>query len=413
MKLFWILPYTPTPIRTRPYYLLQALIRRGHEVTLATLWESDAERTALAALEAQGARLVTERLSKVQALLNMALAFAQGPPLQSGYSWHPSLARRVERLLRSEEFAAVHVEHLRGAAYARLAQRVLAERGQARCLVWDSVDCISLLFEQAAQGSRSFFGRWVTRLELPRTRRYEQALVGSFPTTLVTSANDKTAFERLAGRSLLQVRVLPNGVDSAYFSPGDEPKAAAEVVFSGKLSYHANVTAALHLVQQVMPHVWAARPETRVVLAGKDPANELVRLGQADPRVVVTGTVADLRPYLRRATVAAALVPYGAGIQNKVLEAMACGTAVVGSPQAAAALDVLPGREMLVVDGAEAQAQALLHVLENDMLMAQLSAAGRTYVAAQHDWGRIAAQLEEIYQVGDGRNRTEHHVSTE
>jgi glycosyltransferase involved in cell wall biosynthesis len=403
----WILPYTPTPIRTRPYYLLRALLNRGRTITLATLWETDAERKALAEFEAQGVKLVAERLSKVQALANMVLAFAQGRPLQSGYSWHPSLARRVERVLRAEDFAAVHVEHLRGSAYARLAQRVLAERGQADRLVWDSVDCISLLFEQAAHSSRSFFGRWVTRLELPRTRRFERVLVGCFPTTLVTSANDKAALERLAGQNLPQVRVLPNGVDSAYFCPGDAPKASAEVVFSGKLSYHANVTAALHLVRQVMPHVWATRPETRVVLVGKDPAGELVRLGQADPRVEVTGTVNDLRPYLRRATVSAALVPYGTGIQNKVLEAMACGTAVVGSPQAAAALDVRPGEEMLVVEGAEMQARALLRVIEDDILRAELSAAGRLYVEAHHDWNTIAENIEGIYRVGDGRNRTE------
>jgi glycosyltransferase involved in cell wall biosynthesis len=113
---------------------------------------------------------------------------------------------------------------------------------------------------------------------------------------------------------------------------------------------------------------------------------------------MVTGTVDDLRPYLRRATVAAALVLYGAGIQNKVLEAMACGTAVVGSPQAAAALKIIPGREMLVVEGAQAQAKALLQVLTNAGLMAQLATAGRAYVEAQHNWNKIAAQLEGIYQ---------------
>jgi glycosyltransferase involved in cell wall biosynthesis len=404
MKILWILPYTPTAIRTRPHYLLRALLRRGHELTLATVWESEAEEGALEQLEAQGVRVVAERLSKPQAMANMTAAFLQGKPMQSGYSWCAGLARRVEALLRGEEFAAVHVEHLRGAEYGQLARRVLAEQGRGERVVWDSVDCISLLFEQAARSSRNLFGRWVTRLELPRTRAYEGELVRTFRTTLVTSANDKIGMERLAGASLPQVTVLPNGVDSAYFCPADVPKAAAEVVFSGKLSYHANVTAALHLVQEVMPFVWAVRPEATVVLAGKDPAKELVRLEQTDRRVIVTGTVDDLRPFLRRATVAAALVPYGAGIQNKVLEAMACGTAVVGSPQAAAALHVDAGKEMLVVEGAQAQARALLQVMEDDTLKAKLSAAGRAYIREQHDWNKAAAQLEEIYQVGyEGR----------
>ena len=407
MKLLWILPYTPTPIRTRPYHLLRALLARGHELTLAVVWENEADQSQLAELEKQGIRVIGQGLTQAQALVNLVGAFWRGEPLQSRYSWSVGLARQLAVLLSSEAFEAVHIEHLRGAMYGRLAQRAVASQGLTTRVVWDSVDCISLLFEQAAHGSHGLFGRWVTRLELPRTRRAERQLVHGFDKTLVTSANDKIGLERLSGQSLPQVLVLPNGVDTAYFFPDDTPKASAEIVFSGKLSYHANLTAALHLVQQVMPYIWAEQPETSVVLAGKDPSRELLKLEQADPRVRVTGTVDDLRPYLRRATVAAALVPYGAGIQNKVLEAMACGTAVVGSPQAAAALKITPGREMLVVEGAQAQAKALLQVLTNARLMAQLATAGRAYVEAQHDWNKIAAQLEGIYQDRYETYRTE------
>jgi len=235
---------------------------------------------------------------------------------------------------------------------------------------------------------------------LPSTRTAERQLIQNFSTILVTSAADKNGLERLAGAVLPHITVLPNGVDTAYFCPSDIPKSPAEVVFSGKLSYHANITAALHLITDVMPYVWAARPELRVVLAGKDPASELVRLGKADPRVIVTGTVDDLRTFLRQATVAAALVPYGAGIQNKVLEAMACGTAVVGSPQAAAALQITPGTEMIVVEGAQAQAKALLQVINEDALRESLSSAGRAYVLRNHDWHRLVGQLEAVYLNG-------------
>ena len=407
MKLLWILPYTPTAIRTRSYHLLRSLFARGHELTLAVVWENEADQSQLAELEKQGIRVIGQGLTQAQALVNLVGAFWRGEPLQSRYSWSVGLARQLAVLLSSEAFEAVHIEHLRGAMYGRLAQRAVAYQGLTTRVVWDSVDCISLLFEQAAHGSHGLFGRWVTRLELPRTRRAERQLVHGFDKTLVTSANDKIGLERLSGQSLPQVLVLPNGVDTAYFFPDDTPKASAEIVFSGKLSYHANLTAALHLVQQVMPYIWAEQPETSVVLAGKDPSRELLKLEQADPRVRVTGTVDDLRPYLRRATVAAALVPYGAGIQNKVLEAMACGTAVVGSPQAAAALKITPGREMLVVEGAQAQAKALLQVLTNTRLMAQLATAGRAYVEAQHDWNKIAAQLEGIYQDRYENYRTE------
>ena len=65
--------------------------------------------------------------------------------------------------------------------------------------------------------------------------------------------------------------MLPNGVDLEYFTLGTEPREPATLVFSGKMSYHANVTAALMLVQEIMPHVWAKRPEVRVWIVGKDP----------------------------------------------------------------------------------------------------------------------------------------------
>ena len=397
MKLLWILPYTPTPIRTRPYNLLQALIRAGHHLTLATVCEKPEERETLEKLSAQGVRVISEHLARPQMAINLGVAFWGGKPLQSRYSWSPRLAGRLIHLLRNEQFDAVHVEHLRGSVYGLLAAKVLAGARQAERVVWDSVDCISLLFEQAARRSRSGFGRWVTRLELPRTRRYERELVKTFATALVTSENDKTGFERLAGHKLPQVKVLPNGVDTQYFCPDETARYPAEVIFSGKLSYHANVTAAIYLIQEVMPIVWASRPEVTVMLAGKDPARDVVQLARRYDRVQVTGTVEDLRPYLRRATAAAALVPYGVGIQNKVLEAMACGTAVVGSPQAAAALQVLPGQDMLVAEGAQAQARALELILSDPDLRQRLGAGGRRYVERQHDWEKIAHQLEHYY----------------
>jgi glycosyltransferase involved in cell wall biosynthesis len=90
-------------------------------------------------------------------------------------------------------------------------------------------------------------------------------------------------------------------------------------------------------------------------------------------------------------------VTYGAGIQNKVLEALACGTPVVASPQAVSALDVRPGEHLLVEDGAEAFAQAVLGLLGNAGLRARLGSAGRRYVETHHNWDGIAARLEDVY----------------
>lgn len=409
MNLLFVVPYTPTLIRTRPYNLLLGLVRRGHAVTLATLWETPDEQAALQALGQAGLRVWARRLTRVQAAQNAVGAIARQHPLQAWYCWQPSLAQWLAQALRQQpnEFDAIHVEHLRGAEYGRHLQQVLRDLGRTTPVIWDSVDCISLLFEQAMRQSRSLFGRWMSRLELPRTRRYEGDLVRTFTGVLVTSPIDQAALTALARAQggadpARKVRLLPNGVDGRYFAPPDQPGARAgspeQVILTGKMSYHANVTAALQLVNDIMPLVWQQRPEVQVVLAGSAPPPAVRALGErADGRVRVTGYVDDLRPYLRGATVAVAPVTYGAGIQNKVLEAMACGVPVVASSQASSALQVTPGHELLVAASPPAFAEAILGLLASETRCSELAQAGRRYVVSHHDWEAIAARLEGYY----------------
>jgi glycosyltransferase involved in cell wall biosynthesis len=169
------------------------------------------------------------------------------------------------------------------------------------------------------------------------------------------------------------------------------------VVFTGKMSYHANVTAALYLIRTIMPLVWAQRPQARAWIVGRDPPGSILRESAVNDRVCVTGAVPDVRPYLRRAMVAAAPVRYGAGIQNKVLEAMACGTPVVASPRGVSALAVEDGRHVLVAETPEAFARAILSVLTNRPGCQHLPRQARRYVEVNHDWQEITERLESIY----------------
>ena len=411
MNILFTVPYAPTLIRVRPYNLVRALARRGHRVTLATLWETEAERAALGELKAQGFEVMAERLSPARKGWNLLGALPGRTPLQAAYCWQPALARAIAARLGADRFDVVHVEHLRGARYGLSALGLHPSsfilhpsslRQSPIPIIWDSVDCISYLFEQAAAKGRGAFGRLVTRLELPRTRRYEGWLAGQFDRVLVTSPVDKAALEELAAgqRQQAAIEVLPNGVDLAYFSPDGAIRDPATVLFSGKMSYHANDAAAQYLAGEVMPRVWAQRPDAKLVIAGSGPSAAVHRLAaQNAGRVEVTGFLPDLRVPLRRATVAAAPLLYGAGIQNKVLEAMACGTPVVASPLAVSALEhVRTGADCLVAESPDAFAEAILRLIEDRRLCEEMGAAGRRYVEQHHDWDEIAGRLENVYE---------------
>jgi glycosyltransferase involved in cell wall biosynthesis len=301
-------------------------------------------------------------------------------------------------------FTAIHVEHLRGAEYGVYAQAHLQARGVRVPVIWDSVDCISLLFEQAANTSRNLFGRWVTRFELGRTRRYEAKMVKQFDRILVTAPNDMMALNNLAGGNQPggNISVLPNGVDLDYFARGHGPRVKDLVIFSGKMSYHANVHAALVLVTQIMPLVWMQNPNIRVQLVGKDPPKELHKLAEEDKRIELTGTVKDFPDFLQKASLAVAPVMYGVGIQNKVLEAMACATPVITSPQGVSALGAVVGRDVLTARTSEEFATKIVDLLDNQMMLEELGRHGRLYVEKNHDWNIIIKDLLIHY----GRSRS-------
>ncbi len=406
MRILYIVPNPPSLVRVRPFNLIRALAERGHSVTVACPWRDATEWEDVVRLREAGFQVLTAPLTTPRIVRNCVHAVVRGLPLQATYGEVPELHRELEAHLedRSNAYHVIHIEHLRGARYGLHVQRFLARRGGQATIpvIWDSVDCISHLFAQAAQQSQSRKGRWMARLELPRTRQYERRLLRLFDHVLVTSPVDREAFRDLAGahwEALAdRVTVLPNGVDLAYFHRVDTGRDAATVLFTGKMSYHANVTAALFLLQEIMPRVWEAIPHARVLIVGKDPPDRLRALAQAHPNVEVVGTVPDMRPYLHRATVAAAPVVYGAGIQNKVLEALACGLPVVTSETAARALAATWGEDLLVASDAATFAEQLVQVIRSPELQARLRRAGRAYVERHHSWQAIAHELEGVYE---------------
>ncbi|MEW5721214.1 MAG: glycosyltransferase, partial [Chloroflexota bacterium] len=338
----------------------------------------------------------------------MLCALPTRTPLQAVYCWQSELLNSVFSIQNSE-FDIVHIEHLRGARYGLYLKSEIINHKSEIPIVWDSVDCISHLFEQAARHSRSPFGRFVTRFELARTRRYEALLVNRFDRVLVTSPVDAAALAQLANRKSKienrksEIEVLPNGVDLEYFIPGTALRDPDTIVFTGKMSYHANVTAAWYLINDVMPLIWQERPNVHFNIVGYNPPRQIRQLGESQTanqksKISVIVSPADLRAYLQRAAVAVAPIPYGAGIQNKVLEAMACATPVVATPQAVSALQVTDGEQLLVGDGAEAFARQTLRLLQDAELRQWIGTAGRRFVERYHDWNKIVERLEGIYQ---------------
>jgi glycosyltransferase involved in cell wall biosynthesis len=256
--------------------------------------------------------------------------------------------------------------------------------------------------------------------EWTKLKRYEPRAYGAYAGVVVTSSHDADELKRLicpcsskppsSRLHLPPVHVIPNGVDLDHFA--GEPVEAAEceierdsIVFSGKMSYHANDDAARFLLTEVMPCLWRIRPSVRLTIVGSQPSSALRALAAAVAErqkdagtVTVTGYVDDLRPYLRRAQVAVCPMRIGVGIQNKALEAMAVGRPVVCSPLVRRAMAAAESAGALrVAQSAEEFANAIADWMANPDGARRAGRAARRYVEEHHVWRGAAETLVQVY----------------
>jgi len=388
MNILFVVPYSPSPIRVRSYNLIKSLLALGHNITLLYLVEKEFQPDQLinsASLKATGFNL-----PKWRSMLNCLQAFPSRLPLQAVYSWSNQLKEDIQLFISQQNFDVVHVEHLRGAKYA------LMVKSQYRIpVVWDSVDSITHLFRQTQKNHPKKLLRWLIKFELQRTEKFEKLLATKFNKLLVTSPKDQEEFLKLSPTS--PVEVVTNGVDLDYFYPIPLQERLKNVILlSGKMSYHANVDMALFTITKIMPFVWQINDDIELWVVGKDPPPVLLQYSD-HPKIKITGTVPEILPYLQKSTLALAPLNYGAGVQNKVLEAMACGIPVIASPLAVSALTIVNGEQVMIGEDAQHYAELILKVLSDPKTAQKIGKAGRTYVEKEHSWKRIGQKLENIY----------------
>lgn len=393
MKILFVAPYPISRIRIRAYGFVSQL-SRVHDVTVLVLCSNGREAADIEALQNESLRIIAVADKRVWKLLRTLKALPTKEPLQVAFDASPVLREAIRQQLSTGQFDLLHVEFIRalGALPEELPVPVL----------WDAVDCISRLYEHGAQFGATPMLRLLGAIEARRTRAYERIQLARFRHVLVTSERDRQALLAIAkdvpshNGECAEITVLPHGVDQVYCRPYKGERNPETLVFSGKMSFHANIAGVLHLVEDIMPRIWQKRPRVRLVIAGSNPPASVRRLAQ-DARIEVTGYVADLRPYIERAQVAVCPLPYAVGIQNKILEAMALGTPVVASSYAAGGLMTSVDQHLLIADQPSEFAASVLRLLEDTDQWTRISQNGLEYLATYHNWTKIAEQLTAIY----------------
>jgi len=381
MKVLFLVTRFPAPPwrgdQVRAYHHLRLLAAR-HRITCCALVPRPPSPSARAEIEAMGVRVEVVPLGLAGAVRALApVVLGDRRPLQVLLFDRPHARRRVASLIAQGGFDVVHAQLVRSAPY-------LPTRPPA---VVDLIDALSASYTRRAGGARRLLAA-AAAWEAARLRRAEADLLRARVPCLVVSEAERTD---LGGSPA--VRVVPNGVDGAVFAYREDGRPAARLVFGGNLGYFPNVDAAVWLVREILPRVRGAVPEAELRLVGARPARAVRALVDA-PGVSLAAAVPAMAPELAAATVAVVALRTGAGVQNKLLEAMAVGTPVVATPRATHGLEVRPGEHVLVAEDAPGLAAAAVDLLRDPERARRMARAARALVERRYRWEDSAAGVE-------------------
>jgi polysaccharide biosynthesis protein PslH len=270
----------------------------------------------------------------------------------------------------------------------------LPERWSKVPLVADLVDDMVLTFRRAMHSAPTLLGKLRQWKYSVVFGRFERSTMSRVDHCVVVSDEDAASFAQVSPR--VPVSVIPNGVDAAAFVPAPALARPGHLVFEGTMGFPPNEQAAVHLVENIMPLVWAQAPAVTLSLVGRGVTPVVQAL--ASDRVEVTGEVADVRAHVCRAQVFVCPLVSGAGIKNKLLQAWAMGLPTVATPISVGGLGARDEVELLVRQSPQAFASAVLELLADEPRRQRLAAAARAAAVDRFAWAAMGERFEGLLQ---------------
>jgi glycosyltransferase involved in cell wall biosynthesis len=390
--------------KVRQYHVLRHL-SRNYEVTLVSFARPDDAPDAVAHLHGicHAVHTVPMRRSTWRNLRAGVKGLLTGLPMTVVRSEIGQMADTLRRLVRETAYDVVHADQLSMSGYGQLAALAAARMAgprQPRTLL-DEHNAIYVLARRMADTEANWLRRAVMAREARAYARYEAAMCRAYDAVLTVIPEDREHLlalfpderEEMARKFVVvPICVDPDQTSTVARRDGGPPT----VLHLGTMFWPPNIHGVLWFAREVLPLVHQRMPEARFVVVGKNPSPDVQALA-ADPRVQVTGYVADLAPYLEAADAFVVPLHAGSGMRVKILDAWLWGLPIVSTPIGAEGIEVREEENILLARDAPDFAEAVVRLLTDAALNRRLRSGGRDWVEEKYAWSTVYRQIDKVY----------------
>lgn len=382
-------------------HLISFLAERGHKIHFYTV-DTDGKMEAGQRewLEDACESINIYKLSKVKQFYNLLTGIFQGRPLQVSLLHHHGLAKDVQLRVKKGDFDVLYCYYLRSAP---VCPEVFSPNESTEFEARKTVAFLAMQLSQTLntrriyENSKNILKRSVYFLEWKILRFYETSIWKKFTKVVLIGPKDVEAINDTCVE--LNRPELGNWVYGAHGTDLDRFSASKEsdivenqIVFSGSMLYQPNVQAVLWFIENCWSTIKEQVPNASLKIVGRDPLPEIIALGEK-PDIEVTGTVPDVGEYIRSANVCINPVRAAGGMQNKLIEYMACAKPIVATSVANEGIRA-PKDTLVIADEGPEFANAVIDLLNNRPDAIELGKNARDFVLENWTWESHFLKLE-------------------
>jgi polysaccharide biosynthesis protein PslH len=318
--------------------------------------------------------------------LDLARGACSPMPLSMLRYRSPALLAEVEFLTRHQRFDAIVCDFLASAANISELDRAILFQHNVESIIW----------RRHVEHAHTSLHRIYARSQYKRMVAYERGVCRAAKKIVAVSQSDARAMRAMYDAP--RVDSIPTGVDIGYFTPETATAHQYDLVFVGAMDWRPNIDGLKWFVAESLPLIRAQRPGCSLAIVGRNPGAEIQRLAETDQRIVVTGTVDDVRPYVWRSAISIVPLRIGGGTRLKIYEAMASKTAVVSTSIGAEGLDVRDGENIRLADSPVEFAARCLELVNDPAGRSRIERNAWEMVAACYSWEVVSRKFEKLLE---------------